>query len=182
MPLTSPASSIVSKIKKDKIVSQFQQMQSEDYECPVCCEEFEPELHRGYRAKCSHAFCEPCLRRLGGEKWGCPVCRFVLKPCPLHRIAVAPASDESSDDFSQSLAIPRSPSPSQRLSASCRAPVSFEEAIRCPELDNSAPSSQAVRRLAPSIAPSLHNSYCGCTTGPQLQCGRRDPDWDGFPS
>jgi len=54
-------------------------MQEDDNSCPVCCEEYESTTHKAFRnAACDHVFCEPCLRRLERDKWGCPICRAAV--------------------------------------------------------------------------------------------------------
>ncbi|XP_044075424.1 RING finger protein 224-like [Siniperca chuatsi] len=63
---------------------------SEEYECKICYNYFDLDLHTPKLLKCSHTFCHECLDTLHsreGRGWriGCPVCRH-RTPVPEYRV------------------------------------------------------------------------------------------------
>lgn len=64
----------VQQDKKPKTVPA-EEMDSEPATCPVCCSDFDSQLHQAFTNPCSHTVCEPCLRRLCRDGFECVVCR-----------------------------------------------------------------------------------------------------------
>lgn len=67
---------------------------SEEYECKICYNYFDLDLHLPKLLGCSHTFCKECLETLHsreGKGWrvGCPVCRH-RTPVPEYRVSNLP--------------------------------------------------------------------------------------------
>ncbi|XP_034558804.1 E3 ubiquitin-protein ligase RNF186-like [Notolabrus celidotus] len=67
---------------------------SEEYECKICYNDFDLDLHIPKLLGCSHTFCKECLDTLHsreGRGWriGCPVCRH-RTPVPEYRVSNLP--------------------------------------------------------------------------------------------
>ncbi|XP_037642787.1 E3 ubiquitin-protein ligase RNF186-like [Sebastes umbrosus] len=71
---------------------------SDEYECKICYNYFDLDLHLPKVLSCSHTFCQQCLEALHlreGRGWrvGCPVCRH-RTPVPEYRVRNLPDNSE----------------------------------------------------------------------------------------